>query len=69
MQSLKLPAVSVHADAQFLRRMMIKLGVSQEQAKAATAAGVYKPTSRIAQVGGQPVVQIDETFEGAVDGR
>ena len=52
-------------ETEFLRRLMIKLGVSQEQAKAATAAGAVEPPARIAQVNGLPVVQIDDNFDRA----
>jgi len=52
-------------ETEFLRRMMVKLGVSQEQAKAATAAGLAQPSVRIAQFDGQPVVQIDDNFDRA----
>jgi outer membrane protein assembly factor BamC len=52
-------------EAEFLRRMMVKLGVSQEQSKALVAAGATKQTSRIATVNNQSVVQIDEGFERA----
>jgi outer membrane protein assembly factor BamC len=52
-------------EAEFLRRMMVKLGVTQEQSRALVAAGATKQTSRIATVNNQPVVQIDEGFERA----
>jgi len=52
-------------EAEFLRRLMIKLGVPQEQAKSLLASGAAKPTSRVAAVGATPVVQIDEGFDRA----
>jgi outer membrane protein assembly factor BamC len=52
-------------EAEFLRRLMVKLGVTQEQSKALVAAGTSRQTSRIATVNNQPVVQIDEGFERA----
>ena len=52
-------------ETEFLRRLMVKLGVSQEQAKAATAAGAAQPGARIVQVNGQPTVQIDDGFDRA----
>ncbi len=52
-------------EAEFLRRMMVKLGVSQEQSKALVAAKTLKPTSRVAEVSGVPVVQVDEAFDRA----
>jgi outer membrane protein assembly factor BamC len=52
-------------EAEFLRRMMVKLGVSNEQSKALVAAGATQQTSRVANVNNVPVVQIDEGFERA----
>jgi outer membrane protein assembly factor BamC len=52
-------------EAEFLRRLMVKLGVSQEQSKALVASGVTRQTSRIASVNGIPVLQVDEGFERA----
>jgi outer membrane protein assembly factor BamC len=52
-------------EAEFLRRMMVKLGVSNEQSKALVAAGAIKQSSRVANVNNVPVVQIDEGFERA----
>ncbi|MEO7938279.1 MAG: outer membrane protein assembly factor BamC [Burkholderiaceae bacterium] len=52
-------------ETEFLRRLMIKLGVSQEQAKTMTAANVTPPSARVAQVNGQPVLQIDDDFDRA----
>ena len=52
-------------EAEFLRRMMVRLGVSQEQSKAMVAAGGAKPTSRVASANGTPVVQVDEGFDRA----
>ncbi|MBI2768775.1 MAG: outer membrane protein assembly factor BamC [Burkholderiales bacterium] len=52
-------------ETEFLRRLMVKLGVPQEQSKALVATGAVKPTSRIATVGASPVVMIDEGFDRA----
>lgn len=53
-------------EAEFLRRMMVKLGVTQEQSKQQVAAAIpVKLTSKVATVDGQPVVQIDEGFDRA----
>ncbi|MDM0016386.1 outer membrane protein assembly factor BamC [Variovorax saccharolyticus] len=52
-------------EAEFLRRLMVKLGVSQEQSKVIAAAGAAPQTAKVANVGGQPVVQINENFERA----
>lgn len=52
-------------EAEFLRRLMVKLGVSQEQSKALVAAGAERKTSRVAMVNNLPTVQLDEGFERA----
>ncbi|HWI81933.1 outer membrane protein assembly factor BamC [Ramlibacter sp.] len=52
-------------EAEFLRRLMVKLGVPQEQTKQLVATGTPKQTSRVAMVGNAPVVQIDEGFDRA----
>jgi outer membrane protein assembly factor BamC len=53
-------------EAEFLRRLMVKLGVTQEQSKALIAADAPpQQTSRVAMVNNQPVVQINEDFERA----
>ena len=59
-------AADPELEAEFLRRLMVKLGVTQEQSKALMAAGAsQQPTSRVAMVNNLPVVQIDEGFERA----
>jgi outer membrane protein assembly factor BamC len=52
-------------EAEFLRRLMVKLGVTQEQSKALLAAGAPQKSSRVATVNSQPVVQMNEGFERA----
>jgi outer membrane protein assembly factor BamC len=53
-------------EAEFLRRLMVKLGVSQEQAKAVIAAsGERKVSSKMSQVNGQPVVLVDDGIDRA----
>ena len=52
-------------EAEFLRRLMVRLGVTQEQANAVKAAGTVKAISRASTVNGQPVVQVDEGFDRA----
>ena len=52
-------------EAEFLRRLMVKLGVTQEQSKTLIAAGAIPQTSRVAVVNNLPVVQMDEDFERA----
>jgi outer membrane protein assembly factor BamC len=53
-------------EAEFLRRLMVKLGVSQEQSKALAAAGSQPPqTAKAGNINGQPVVEISEGFDRA----
>lgn len=52
-------------EAEFLRRMMVKLGVAQEQSKVLVAAGATRSTSNVASVNGIPVVQMEEGFDRA----
>ena len=58
-------ATDPELEAEFLRRLMVKLGVTQEQSKALIAAGATAQTSRIAMVNNLPVVQMNEGFERA----
>jgi outer membrane protein assembly factor BamC len=59
-------AVDPELEAEFLRRLMVKLGFSQEQAKALIATDVPQPKgSRIISVNGEPAVQVDESFDRA----
>jgi outer membrane protein assembly factor BamC len=51
-------------EAEFLRRLMVRLGVPQEQARAATAPS-QATTSRIVTANNQPTVVIDEPFDRA----
>ena len=53
-------------EAEFLRRLMVKLGVAQEQSKVLVAAGTpRRTTSNVATVNGVPVVQMEEAFDRA----
>jgi outer membrane protein assembly factor BamC len=52
-------------EAEFLRRLMVRLGVPQDQARAVTASAPQQATSRIASVNNAPVVVIDEPFDRA----
>jgi len=52
-------------EAEFLRRLMLKLGGSAQQSKALVASGAPKSISRVANVNNTPVVQIDEGFDRA----
>ena len=57
--------VDPELEAEFLSRLMVKLGATQEQSKALIAAGVSKSSARITTVNGQSVVQIEEGFDRA----
>ena len=53
-------------EAEFLRRLMVTLGSTPEQAKVQVSnAGATKPVASIATVDGRPVVQISEGFDRA----
>ncbi len=53
-------------EAEFLRRLMVKLGVPQEQATRTVAApSQARQLARVANVNNAPVVQIDEGFDRA----
>ena len=52
-------------EAEFLRRLMVKLGVTQQQSKVLITAGANKQTSRVAMVNNRPTVQLDEGFDRA----
>ena len=53
-------------ETEFLRRLMVKLGVSQEQSRAIAAAPAPRTqAARMSTVNNQPVVQLDEGFDRA----
>jgi outer membrane protein assembly factor BamC len=52
-------------EAEFLRRLMVRLGTPAAQAQAATALPSEQPTARVASVANNPVVLIDEPFDRA----
>jgi outer membrane protein assembly factor BamC len=58
-------AADPELEAEFLRRLMVRLGAPQGEAKAMVASAQAKSTSRVATVGNTPVVQIDEGFDRA----
>ena len=59
-------AADPELETEFLRRLMVKLGVSQEQSQAVAAAPALKAaTVRMASVNNVPVVQMDEGFDRA----
>lgn len=58
--------VDPELETEFLRRLLVKLGASQEQSTAIVASAVEaKPTARVSTVGGTPVVQLDDGFDRA----
>ena len=60
--------VDPELEAEFLRRMMVKLGVSEEQSKAAAASAQAAPlaaTAKVTNVNGVPAIQMDESFDRA----
>ncbi len=58
--------VDPELEAEFLRRLMVKLGVSEPQAKTLVAsAALPKNIASISTENGQPVVRIEEGFESA----
>ena len=51
-------------EAEFLRRLMVKLGASQEEAKAQLAVSSAAPKARLIQAGGVPTaVEVSESFD------
>ena len=52
-------------EAEFLRRLMVRLGVPQEQSRAMVATGGGRPLARIATQNNSPVLVIDEAFDRA----
>ena len=52
-------------EAEFLRRMMVKLGATQEQSQALVASAAVQPAARVETVNNQPTVQLDEGFDRA----
>ncbi len=52
-------------EAEFLQRLMVKLGVTQEQSKVLVAGAAGLTNSRIVTVNGESVVQIDDGFDRA----
>lgn len=58
-------AADPELEAEFLTRLMVKLGVSESQAQAAAASAPVQAAARLATVDNQPVIQIDEGFDRA----
>ncbi|MEY5098653.1 MAG: hypothetical protein RJA36_1372 [Pseudomonadota bacterium] len=55
----------VELEAEFLRRLMVKLGTSPEQAKAALAATAPPAAAKVGSQDGQPMLQFNEGFDRA----
>ena len=55
----------VELETEFLRRLMIKLGVDEAQAKAVVAATPTQTTSRVTTVNNLPVLQLEDDFDRA----
>jgi outer membrane protein assembly factor BamC len=58
-------AADPELEAEFLRRLMVKLGATQEQSQALVVSATPKNGARIDQVNGQPVVTIEDGFDRA----
>lgn len=58
-------ATDPELEAEFLGRLMVKLGVSQDQSKALLATNTARPTSRIETVDDAPALQVEEGFDRA----
>ena len=52
-------------EAEFLRRLMVKLGVSPEQSKTLIAANSPKPSSSVTTFNDQPALQLEDGFDRA----
>jgi outer membrane protein assembly factor BamC len=55
----------VELETEFLRRLMIKLGVNEAQAKAVVAAAPTQTTTRVTTVNNLPVLQMEDDFDRA----
>ena len=58
-------AADPELEAEFLRKLMVKLGVAADQAKALVAASTSKPSATLATVNNTPVVQVADSFDRA----
>ena len=58
-------AADPELETEFLRRLMVKLGISEAQSKALVAAGPVSQGAQIDTVNGQPVVRLDDEFDRA----
>jgi outer membrane protein assembly factor BamC len=58
-------AADPELETEFLRRLMVKLGATQEQAKTALVTAPVTKSSRVATVNGQTVLELDADFDRA----
>ncbi len=58
-------AADPELEAEFLRRLLVKLGLPQEQAKTVVASTAGKDTARVTTTQGQTSVQLDDGFDRA----
>lgn len=52
-------------ETEFLRRLMVKLGVSEAQSQAVAASAPVQAAARVTMVNNAPVVQFDDNFDRA----
>lgn len=52
-------------ETEMLRRLMVKLGVSEQQSQTIVQAGAAQPAARVDKVGNTPVVRLEEGFDRA----
>ncbi|HMP12109.1 outer membrane protein assembly factor BamC [Hydrogenophaga sp.] len=55
----------VELETEFLRRLMVRLGVSEAQAQASAATAPAQPAARLVAANGIPVLQVDDGFDRA----
>jgi outer membrane protein assembly factor BamC len=55
----------VELETEFLRRLMVKLGVSEAQSKAVAASAPVQAAARVTMENNAPVVQFDDNFDRA----
>ena len=55
----------VELETEFLRRLMVKLGVTEAQAKAVTASAPVQAAAKVVMVNNTPVVQFEDNFDRA----
>jgi outer membrane protein assembly factor BamC len=57
--------VDPELEAEFLRRLMVKLGMSEPQAKEIVASGALPQGAQVSMVNGQPSIQLEDSFDRA----